>query len=307
MKQTNSLLRIGLVGLFLTFTAAVFAQTAPATVTPINSASDLDVGTINDDQTTVTANVDAVLFYNPSGTSITLNALETDLVTGLDYDEYTWHSINQDGSIAATEAETGRQLTINGLAPGYYRYRVYGFINDAGIICQSDEYQDIIFFVLPDLTAAAAPAAGALPALCITDDTSGQSLILNGTVNYNALVPFNSNSFVNPDVDDFALTYRWYAVNDEDPSVQIPLTTPATETNAGAASSITIDYDVLKASGAGTYTFHVEVEYSSAIKARGGREHAIWTAQVMNGTEAYKLQITPTPGRPTITIGSITD
>lgn len=298
-----------MVGLFLTFsTASVFAQhIAPTPTSPINSVSDLDVGTINDDQTDVVSNVEAVLFYNASGTSIILNASTTDAVTGLPYTEYIWHSINQDGTIAATETEDGNSLSLTGLQPGYYRYRVYGIIDDAGILCQSDEYQDIIFFVLPDLNATSAPAAGALTALCITDDTTGESLTLNGTVTYNTSVPFNTNSFVNPDVDDFALTYRWYAVNDEDPGLEIPLTTPATQTNAGATSSINIDYDVLKAAGVGTYTFFVEVEYSAAIKGRGGRSHAVWSSQVMDGTDAFEVQITPTPGRPTITIGTIVD
>lgn len=304
MKTTTTLLKMGLIGFVLAISNQVLAQTAPTTTTPITSVSDLDVGTINDDETTVTSVPTAVLFYNPAGTGITLQASETDLVTGLNYSSYLWHAINQDGTIAETLSEEGRQLVLSGLSPGYYRYRVYGYINDDGVICQSDEYQDLIFFVLRPLEVTASTGEGALPEFCLNDVPDTQ-LALETAVGFDGSVGYNANSFDQPEVSDFALTYRWYAINSENPGTQIPLTDPATVTNDGAANNITVPYGTF--TGVGTYTFHVEVQYSNAIKDRETREHALWTATVGGETTPFELVVTPVPGRPTITIETVVD
>lgn len=304
MKETTTLLKMSLVGLFLTISTFLFAQVAPNPTTPITTPENLDVGTINDDQTAVLPVTTAVLFYNPAGTAITLTASETDVVTGLDYSSYVWHAINQDGTIAETlEEETGT-LRVEGLQPGYYRYRVFGFIDDEGVICQSDEYQDMIFFVLRPLTPTANPGTGAITEFCLNEPPT-DPLVLEADVVFDADVAYNANAFTNPAVGDFALTYRWYAVNSNDLGTQIPLTDPATTTNPGAINNIEIDYTDL--TDFGSYTFFVEVQYANSIKDRGTRDHAIWTAQVMDGTEGFTIEVTQTPGRPTITIEAIED
>src|SRR5690606_24932770 len=186
--------------------------------------------------------------------------------------------------------------------PGYYRYRVFGFIDDEGVICQSDAYQDLIFFVLRPLAPSATAGAGAVTKFCLNEPPT-DPLVLEADVVFDAA--YNANKFTNPAVGDFALTYRWYAVNDNDPGTQIPLTDPATATNPGAINNIEIDYTDL--TDFGSYTFFVEVQYANSIKDRDSREHAIWTAQVMDGTEGFTIEVTQTPGRPTITIEAIED
>ena len=296
MKTTTTPLKTSLVGLFLTLATAIYAQQAPpAPSTPISTPDDLHIGTINDDETTVTPVADAVLFYNPNGTSITLTASTTDQVTGLDYTEYIWHRVAQDGTILSTESETSGTLTLTGLTPGFYRYRVYGWIDDDGVVCQSDEYQDIIFFVLRPLAITSEAATGAIQQFCLGEAPTEQ-LTLNSTVTFDNTVPYNTDgTFPNPEnTSDFELAYRWYAINDQAPTTEIPITNPASIDYA--------DFDAL-----GTYTFHVEVTYANTLKDRGTREHAIWDTQVMLGGEVFELTVTPRPGRPTITIEAITD
>lgn len=305
MKKTTTLLKISLVGLFLAISTTIYAQTAPNPTTPIMASSDLDVGTIDNDETTVTPVATAVVFYNPGGSSITLEASETDVVTGLAYSSYLWHEIAQDGIISETLAEEGRQLVVTGLEPGYYRYRVYGYIDDDGVICQSDDYQDLVFFVLRPLALTAGTGLDAITEFCL-NEIPEDALALEVDVDFDAAVDYNDNSFTQPTVDEFAMTYRWYAINSNDAATQIPLTEPATATNAGAENAISLDYEDLTAIG--TYTFHVEVQYSDGIKAREDRSHALWTAQVLNDEGApFELVVTPIPGRPTITIESVVD
>src|SRR5690606_20545632 len=98
---------------------------------------------------------EAVLFYNPatSGPSITLNASVGD-DAGATFDSYQWNTVSADGTETLITGETTVALTATALVPGYHKYRVYGLVNngDGTLTCQSDEYQDIILFVLPELT-----------------------------------------------------------------------------------------------------------------------------------------------------------
>ena len=290
------MLKAGLVGLFLIATTAVLAQQAPPNPnTPISEPTDLYVGTINDDETDVTPVTGAVFFYNPTGTSVALTASPTDAVTGLDYTEYIWHRIGQDGEVISTESETGGTLTVSGLDPGFYRYRVYGWIEDDGVTCQSDEYQDMIFFVLRPLAITSEAPTDAIEQFCV-GDVPTEVLSLTSSVAFDPTVEYNTvGGFPNPaNADDFELSYRWYAINDQDAGNEIAITDPAN-----------IDYDLFNAEG--TYTFYAEVTYASTIKDRGTREHAIWDTQVMLDGVAYELTVAPRPGRPTITIEAVTD
>lgn len=308
MKTTMTMLKAGLVGLFLMITATTFAQTSPIPNLPITNSADLYIGTLDDGLPPVAHVTDAVMFYNPAtdGPSLRLEASVTDVVTGLDFSSYIWQEIGVSGGteqILEELDEEGANLTLSGLLPGYHRYRVYGLVDDDGVICQSDEFQDIILFVLRPLNITSATPVDAILEFCLNDVPAG-SLALEADVDFNSLIEYNSNGFPNPAVGDFELTYRWYAINDENPGVEIPLTDPASSTDAGAENNISVDYADF--TEAGTYAFHVEVQYSSAIKDRGTREHAIWTTTV-GGTDPYELVVTLAPGRPHITIENVED
>lgn len=305
MKTTMTMLKPGLVGLFLMISTAIFAQTAPNLTLPITGFANLGIGTLDDGELPESATADAVLFYNPAtnGPSLTLTASVTDAVTGLNFSSYIWQEIDGAEAVINEFDVTTNQLPLSGLLPGYHRYRVYGLVEDSGVSCQSDEFQDIILFVLRPLAVTAPTTTDAILNFCINDIPAG-SLALGADVAFNSEIGYNTKGFPTPTAEDFELTYRWYAINDANPGVQIPLTDPASITSAGAENNITVDYADF--TEVGTYTFHVEVEYSNAIRDRETREHAVWTATV-GGVTPLEIVVTPTPGRPTITIEAVND
>ena len=312
MKTAITMLKTGLGGLFLMLSVSTLAQVvAPIPTTPIANPGSLDVGTLNDNTAPVAVMADAVLFYNyldAIGPSLTLSASLVD-VNDLEFTSYVWISVTNDGGNEEFEtlSETGSNLELADLAPGYHKYRIHGIVdNDDDVICQSDEFQDIILFVLRPL-ALTATATDAITMFCANDIPEGD-LELGVEVDFDA-VGYNDNGYDNPDVSDFNLTYRWYAVeigNDvTDPENQLPLTTNSDIT--GATNGISIPYgDLSFATDAGTYRFYVEVRYSDDIKDPGTRAHALWTG-VVGGDDPFELEITPTPGRPTITIEEVID
>lgn len=313
MKTTMTMFRTSLVALFLTLSANAFAQVvAPIPTTPIANPGNLEVGTLNDNTAPVTIMADAVLFYNyitGVGPNLTLAASLLD-ENGLAFTDYVWIRVTNDGGNEEFEtlSETENELSLENLAPGYHKYRIHGIVdNEDEVICQSDEFQDIILFVLRplDLTAT---ATDAIARFCANDIPDG-NLDLNVAVDFNSLILYNDNGYDNPAVGGFNLTYRWYAVetgNDETEAAnQISLAT--NENISGATNDISIPYgDLSFATTAGTYRFYVEVRYSDDIKNPGDRAHALWTG-VVGGDTPVELEITPIPGRPTITIEEIID
>lgn len=320
MKTTKTLLRTGLVGLFLFAAFTGKTQIIPSPVTTVSSPSDLQVGTLEDGVAPITpTDPPAIFFYReasteaPTGTTITLRASLTDeSAQPITFNSYVWYKmVTPDGTsepLPTTPlSETGRDLKLENLQPGYHKYRVYGVVEDGEAICQSEEFQDIIFFVLRPLAPTASAETDAITEFCI-DNPTNESLNLTTTVDF--ATPGYDGNYANPDVEAFDLSYRWYAVKDGE-TTQIDL---FTTTANGATHTLTLDgandgYAALVTAGVGTYTFYVEVQYSNTIKDREEREHAIWNSQVTaNGTtDPYQLTLTPTPGRPTITIEDITD
>lgn len=306
MKTTTTLLKMALVGLFLTLATTLFAQ-VPNPGTTIADFADLTVGTYDDGQPAVNPLAAAVLFYNPAtdGPSITLNASLQD-ANDLTFTSYIWQEIQGDGT-AITEVEEGNQITLTGLAPGYHRYRVYGLVETDEVLCQSDEFQDIVFFVLPPL-APTASAQGVLDDFCIDDVPAGQlALTANVVIDDNE---YGSSTFPNPAVENFELAYRWYArftpftTTGDGTPVDIELTPGVITPTDGATGTFTTDYSALLGErGAGTYIFSVEVQYSDAIKDPGTREYARWSSPVTD----FELVVRPVPGRPTITIQTVVD
>ncbi|WP_270090323.1 hypothetical protein [Sphingobacterium sp. SYP-B4668] len=312
MESKLKLLKTGLLALFLcALSNSSWAQlVAPVPVAPIANKTGLGLGTLNDGVGTVTDQVNTVLFYKESAgvseTGLTLQASLTD-ASALTFTSYKWYKMSYDGTTETPTEVTGqttRDLALTALQPGYYKYRVYGLVEDGTVLCQSEEFQDIVFFVLRPLAPTAGAASGSLPGFCIGDATPAP-LVLDASVAFSA-VPYQGGSYPNPAVGDFELTYRWYAVKKGDASAtQINLPTN-TVTDDGAANTFTLsDYSAL--SDPATYHFYVEVQYSEAIKQRDNRPHALWTAQVGGATTPYELIVSPKPGRPSITIEAVND
>lgn len=302
MKTSSNYFKTGLIGLLLTLaTTLAFAQVTPSPNIPVAANADLKTGMLNDLGTAV-LNADAVLFFNPSaGTSFTLTASEMDEAGENTFTDYAWYPVAAGGTADMTTSLSAvRTLERTNMQPGYHRFRVYGFVNTAGIDCQSEEYQDFIVFILNPLQPTATNV-GAITEYCL-GDTGTFELEANVALE----LPYENADFDNPTATELELTYHWFAVLDGDNANPIALTPTATPTAGGTSTAI---FDFGELTAAGTYTFYVEVAYSSAIKDKGARPegHGFWRASVMNGASTYEIEVTPRPGRPTITIGSITD
>lgn len=308
MKKLKILLKIGLVGLFLTLSVNVFGQAIgpdpiPVITPPIATPSSLHVGTYDDGAGAVDLLADAVLFYNPAGTAITLSASAND-GNGNDFDLYVWYVItNADGSAGTPHATTEeQQIIFDNLGPGYHRFRVYGIVESSTEErCNSEEFQDIVIFVLNPLDPSAA-AISTITEFCIATTPTG-SFTLNATVALGSPT-YQNTDLPNPAAADFNVSYRYFAINSNDTNTEIELDTASPI--GGGSNSLEVDYADLKV--AGTYTFFVEVRYSEAIKTSTGIDHAVWQTQVETSTGTpFTIEVTPKPGRPTITIISTTD
>lgn len=295
MKTNNKILFSLLTAIFLLVIVPAKAQ-APTFSSPISTPADLDVGTMSSDETTVTTINDAVLFYNPatSGPSITLNA-SIDDGAGNTFTSYQWNTVLADGTETLIAGETTAALTATALAPGYHKYRVYGVVDngDGTVTCQSDEYEDIILFVLPELTVSTLANLNGNPlGYCMEDipTTPINLSVDNVTADYTA----NANGYTNPDGGDFTVNYNWYATLEGGTSNPIDL------------GNTTSSYDVTIAEE-GTYTFYVEVTY--AVKTDDGtRDYVVFANNVEDATgNPLEIEVTPIPGAPTISIGAVTN
>ncbi|WP_335964790.1 hypothetical protein [Galbibacter sp. PAP.153] len=273
-----------------------YSQTVPAPQVPISTPTDLDVGTIDSGAATVTVMDEAVLFYNPatSGPSITLTA-SVDDGEGNVFDSYQWYLVTADGTENTVTGQTTANLTLSGLAPGYHKYRIYGLLDNEGgtVTCQSEEYQDIILFVLPPLEVETTVNLNGNPlGYCANDipDVPINLSVTNLTADYSA----STNGYENPLGNDFEVTYSWFAVLEGGTANPIDLGTT------------TDNYDI-SITDAGSYTFYVEVEY--VVKTDdGSRDYITYAGDVIDGSgDPLEITVTPIPGAPTITIGGITD
>ncbi|WP_461534472.1 hypothetical protein [Sinomicrobium sp.] len=299
MKKITLLLKNGIIAMMVMAAIPTAAQiVAPQPAATISTPADLNVGTLNNNTGSVTVLDQAVLFYNPAtdGPSLTLTA-SLDDGNGNTFTSYEWYNIATDGS-SETEnvitGETAATLTRTGLAPGYHKFRVYGLVNDGSVICQSEEFQDIIIFVLPPLTVETAFDDKGNPlGYCLADLASMTPIELSVsgvTADYSA----NANGYTNPLGEAFAVTYQWFAVKDGDTDNPIDLET--------TTENYSVDLDQ-----AGSYTFYVEVKYVDSIKEdNDDRDYLTYTNQVEN-TDGTPLTIvvTPIPGAPTISISSV--
>ncbi|UGU16981.1 hypothetical protein LS482_03695 [Sinomicrobium kalidii] len=296
MKSFGIFLKKGLVILFLTCAVPAFAQiVAPVPTTPVSTPENLDVGSLTNNTLPVTTINDAVLFYDPStsGPSITLTA-SLDDGQGNTFTGYEWYNITTDGTTETENliaGEATQNLTLTQLAPGYHKFRVYGLVDDGSVICQSDDFEDIILFVLSPLTVDTAFDTNGNPLAYCATDVPATPIELSVT-SLNADYSANTNGYANPAGNDFEVSYAWYAVKDGDTVNPIDLAT-------------TTDTYSVTLTDPGTYTFYVEVEY--VVKDKGSRDYVTYTGNVQDAGVDLEIVVSPTPGAPTITIGSVTD
>lgn len=296
MKTNKPIYFSVLTAIFLLLTVQLNAQTPPVFQAPISTPADLDVGTISSGETTVTTVNEAVLFYNPAtnGPSITLTGSPDD-GSGNIFSAYEWYSVQADGTETIVTGETSQNLPLSSLPPGYHKYRVYGVVDngDGTVSCQSSDYQDIILFVLPELTVETTANLNGNPLGYCVDDiptTPINLAVTNLTADYTG----NTNGYTSPAGNDFEVNYSWYANLDGGASNPIDLTTT------------TAAYDVTLIEP-GTYTFFVEITY--AVKTDDGtREYVVFADTVEDGAGVpLEVTVTPVPGAPTITLGGIID
>jgi hypothetical protein len=333
MKTTTTLLKTGLVGLFLTLTTGLFgqSQTPPGPIDPLGPQSpgtlgDQARGTLFSPQITSFDDelINSILFYNPdveNGFTLRASAIEDHADDrGLAFTHYTWE-YGTNGTAYSPVGTDSPTLAQTGAAPGYHYYRVSARIipegTDPDLACDPDNVEVFVVFVLPPLNVTVANIGDFLQ-YCESDAADQTNVQL--AVSEIAYDGYTET----PVVDDFAFNYRWYAVKSEgaDPFsrdnadfLEIDETkadiTDATEVGTDASYTPQI-------SAIGTYKFFVEVEYVIKDRSTGlgtddpedrNRPHVIYRSWV-GGTDqasASIVTVTPQPGKPHITIEEVID
>lgn len=219
------------------------------------------------------------------------------------------------------------KLVITGLTEGYHYFKVRGIINPDNIteeeLCNVQE-ETYVVYVLPELavTTTASVPIGKSFQYCETEankttPASGQTKV--------KIEPFYD--FVRPNTPTasaFEVKYRWYAIKEESGSfvdVSDKATNPVSFTGKvellteGITTAGAIPAFYPQITGFGKYKIFVEVEY--AVKDRNYlnadettgriRPHVIYRGFAKNGVDDMILTVTPTPGKPHITIESVND
>lgn len=296
--KTNSILSKTLLVFCILGIHYLSAQTYPGTATtPVTIPADLNVGTVTNDTGGVTTAPDGVLFYNPAttGPSMDLGASLTD-ANGNTFSSYEWYTMTYSGTTETENVITGETtatLSRSSLSPGYHKYRVYGLGGAAS--CQSDDYQDMIVFVLPEVGVTSSYDDNGNTGLiyCSNDvpDEANAITLSTANANYTSDYTANTDGYPEPAPDDFDYTYEWFA---------IPATAPSTPVSISTTSSAAITLTT-----PGTYTFKVKVQYS--VKSDASKSYTVFENVVQNGANDLEVVITEAPGNPTISIDSVTD
>jgi len=245
------------------------------------------------------------------------------------------------GGYAVKNATPGvsNKLTLTNLTEGFHYFKVQGVVNPDGIpeteLCVVKE-EIYVVYVLPTLKIT---ATGVLPSgttgfqYCEseTEGTNTQSKLKIATT-----YAFENTDLTNPAASAFEVKYNWYAVKgvESAPGSNV-YTYPFSEATAKTAVPTTVTGVTLQTPTAltsvagaiedfapqlkefGKYKLFVEVEYT--LKDRGvgkgvesptdrHRTYAIYRAFAKDaaGTDLV-LAVTPTPGKPHITIESVND
>ena len=227
------------------------------------------------------------------------------------------------------------KLQLTKLTEGYHYFKVSGSIDaGGGELCDPQE-ETFVVYVLPqiEVTANVKPIANNLYQFCESESNQAK---VGVNASYQFLTPsLRSGS---PSVSDFEVKYNWYAVKGTPSGKDEPITyTYADITESNKNVDLTDLAGVIKlASPAamgtnkgtalgeffpqldafGSYKIFVEVEY--VIKDRNydsiagtesarKRSHAIYRSVVKNGADDFVVKVTPTPGKPHITIEAVND
>lgn len=327
MKTKMNFLKTAVMAMALMGAAQVSAQVPTGPSGKVTQPSDLNVGKVTFDGTTETFTVvsnlpgndpaenvgfylptDVAMMTGPSVTSMTMHASAQDS-NGESFVSFNWYEVSASGAetlIANTTADPNPSLntyTFTDLTPGYHKFRVKGEVSVDN--CESNEYEDMIVFVLPQLDVEPSSVSGTLT-YCEDDVPTGSNAVELSAGTVTADYTGNTNGYSTPgttDADaDFALTYNWYAV----PS-------GGTATHIGSANTATVDLTTLTGANPlqpDSYTFYVEVEYDTAIRDKArpdGTERSYVTYGGSTNVTTTPVVITKTPGTPTITVTDVTD
>lgn len=332
MEKTTTMLKTGLVGLFLTMTTTgVYAQlTPPEPLSALGPQSATLAGTTDrrnlfdpaianfDDEL-----INSILFFNPDQTnSFTLRASaiedhEDD--RGLSFTHYEW-SYGTNGTDFTAIGSGAATLPQSGIGPGYHYYRVEARIvpvgTDPDLSCEADNIETFVVFVLPPLSVTATNTGG-LSQYCESDAGTQSNVALSAAVAYDGYTG-------NPTVGEFDVNYRWYYVksNGSEPFSQnhddFVEVTKANITNATLIDGETSATYAPNISDVGTYKFFVEVEYQIKDRSHGlgtddptdrNRPYVIYRGWVGGPDQANAtiVTVTPEPGKPHITIEEVLD
>lgn len=321
MKTKMNFLKTSVMAIALMGTTPIFAQVIPgefptAPTGQITLPSDLNGGLVTFDGTdeSFAALGGTVMFYrpttvNPIGSGVNLEA-SLDDGDGNDFSSYLWYKVSYTGGSedqgAVVHTSTTTTFSPTNLEPGYNKFRVRGEVGTS-VSCPSDEYQDVIVFVLPQLEVALSDVNGTLT-YCENDVPTGANVVQLSAGTVTADYTGNGNDYPTPgetDADaDFALTYHWYAIPDSAPTTTIDL---------GTASTPIVDLTTLTVGSPlqpDSYTFYVEVEYDAAIRNKtrlDGTDRTYVTYGDIGNATTTPVVITLTPGTPEITVVGIDD
>src|SRR5690606_13531623 len=261
--------------------------------------------------------------------------------TAQSFTHYRWFYMGQDGAAAVdgtafgtglvvggllkTYAASGdEKLAITNLTEGYHYFKVRGIVNPDNIteeeLCNVQE-ETYVVYVLPELQVS---ATGSVPSgsafqYCETEAATESKVKVNTA--YSFVRP------TTPTVGNFDVKYRWYAVKQGAdgttwPDVSNKATNPASigdvtllATSTGNGINGVLPEFVPQIAGVGKYKVFVEVEYAAKDRNYAGldesagrvRPHVIYRGFAQAGSEDMILTVTPTPGKPHITIEAVVD
>ncbi len=294
MKCTIKMLKTGLVALFLLAGLTVSAQQLISSTDQTKLRPPLS-GTGTE---TIFAHENTSFRLTASTTSSS-----TDGQADITFDNIKWYFKNDAGGFgdlpdlnlttATVSGTANSQLTLNGLKPGFYTFMAVG--ETAGEVCVT-EPEEFTVFVLPPLTVTLSSDLQSniycqddLPPT--SNNTLTASVSFDATHSLNTQTPYSST---NPTLGDFELRYRWYKVT-ENGTLDIQATPLAIHTPS--ANTTTDTYNVVETE-LGRWKYYVVVDYT--VKNSGPYQ------TVLGGGTPTIIEVTPKPGRPTITIEAVT-
>lgn len=234
--------------------------------------------------------------------------------------------------VPSVAGNPSNKLVLTGLTEGYHYFKVQGIVNPDNIaeteLCTVKE-EIYVVYVLPQLAVV---ANGKLPSgvlafqYCETEvgaDIKQEKVAVNASYDF-----VNANT---PDAKLFDVKYRWYAVKADAANLFADVSNLAINpTSIGAGNVTLLETSTVNATngvlpeffpqlaGFGKYKLFVEVEYvakdrnansqpDNATPNSRARAHVIYRGFAKAGAEDLILTVSPTPGKPHITIIEVND